>query len=63
MDKWTTADIAAYLDVKPATIHAYRSRGQMPPPDGMLGRTPWWYAATIHTWRPREPAHTVDIGS
>lgn len=51
-DRWTTADVAAYLDVKESTVRGYAARGQMPAPDGRLGRTPWWRPATIKTWRP-----------
>lgn len=44
--------IAAELGLARSTIHAYRSRRQMPDPDGVIGRTPWWWASTIIAWRP-----------
>lgn len=49
-EQWTTAEVAAYLGVSVGTVRAYSSRGQMPPPDGRLGRTPWWWAETIRVW-------------
>jgi len=50
MDQLTVTDIAALLGIKPATWRAYVSRGQAPPPDGHLGRTPWWRRLTIAAW-------------
>ena len=49
---WTMAEVAAYLDVVEGTVRGYLARGQMPEPDGRLGRTPWWYPETIRSWRP-----------
>lgn len=46
----TMPDIAQMLGVKQVTIRVYLHRGQMPPPDGRLGRTPWWERETIETW-------------
>lgn len=42
---WTTSDVAAYLDVRVATVSNYRKHGRMPEPDQTVGRT--------HMWRPR----------
>lgn len=50
---WTVEDVARYLQVGQATVSAYLSRGRMPAPDGQIGRTRWWYASTIRSWRPR----------
>jgi len=50
-EQWTVADVAAHLNVAPSTVRAYAARGQMPAPDGRLGRTPWWWPDTIKTWR------------
>jgi hypothetical protein len=47
----TIGDVARLLDVKPSTVRAYKTRGQMPAPDGRLGRTPWWRTETITAWR------------
>ncbi len=49
-EQWTTAEVAAHLGVSVGTVRAYSSRGQMPAPDGRLGRTPWWWAETIRAW-------------
>jgi len=51
-DPMTIRDVARYTDRKESTIRAYLSRGQMPPPDGRTGRTPWWHPETIRAWRP-----------
>lgn len=50
-EQWTTRDVAAYLGRKESTIRAYHARGQMPQPDGRVGRTPWWKPETIRNWR------------
>ncbi len=47
---WTTSDVAAYLELKVATVSAYRTRGQMPQPDMTVGRTHVWRPATIIEW-------------
>ena len=52
--QWSVAEVATYLGVRPSTVTAYRSRGQMPQPDGRVGRSPWWRPATIRAWRPKE---------
>ena len=49
--QWSVADVAAYLGVKPTTVTAYLARGQMPPADGYVGRSPWWKPETIKAWR------------
>jgi len=53
MALWSVAEVAAYLGVLPGTVPAYASRGQMPQPDGYVGRSPWWRPETIRTWRPQ----------
>ena len=58
-ERWDVATTAAYLVVQPKTVTGYSARGEMPEPDGHLGRTPWWHPATIQVWaaaRPRSPA-------
>lgn len=57
-DQWSVADVAAHLGVRPKTVTGYLAKGQMPRPDGRLGRTPWWWSGTIVAWakdRPRTP--------
>lgn len=51
----TIEDVAAALEVKPSTISGYRSRGLMPEPDGQLGKTVWWWEATIVAWLDERP--------
>lgn len=46
----TTEDVAAALNVAPATIRAYNARGQMPAPTGRIGRTPYWHPDDIEPW-------------
>lgn len=48
---WTIAAVAEHLKVTTSTVRSYAARGQMPPPDGRIGRTPWWNAETIRAWR------------
>lgn len=51
----TIADVSARLGIKAHTWTAYVARGEAPPPDGRLGRTPWWYPATIDAWEKARP--------
>lgn len=48
-----SAGVARLLGVSPATIRAYRSRGQagFPEPDVIVGDTPGWLPATIERWQ------------
>jgi len=52
---WTTAEVAAYLGVRPATVSTYRMRGQMPQPNRKLGRTQLWRPQTIIEWHRSRP--------
>lgn len=62
VEQWSVADVASYLGVTRSTVTAYKARaGQMPEPDGFVGRTPWWHPATIRAWRP-EPARDGRVG-
>jgi hypothetical protein len=56
-DWWVTSDVAAYLDVTPATVASYRHREQMPAPDRVFGRTPVWRPARIIEWHEQRPGH------
>ena len=50
----TAADVARTLDIKPSTWRAYVARSQAPAADGQIdGRTPYWRASTIESWRSR----------
>ncbi len=48
--QWTAPQVAEHWGVTPATVRAYAARGQMPPPDGRIGRSDWWLPATIQAW-------------
>jgi hypothetical protein len=47
---WSVEMIATATGTAPATIRAYNSRGQMPPPTGHIGRSPYWAAHVIGPW-------------
>jgi hypothetical protein len=57
-DWWTMEDIAAFLQVKIASVRRYRARprdrGGLPPDDRMFGRTPVWKPQTITRWHENE---------
>ena len=50
MRQLSVADVAEMRGVKPRTITAYLARGQMPAPDGRVGRSPWWWESTVRDW-------------
>lgn len=55
-------DVAEAWDVQPGTVRAYAARGQMPTPDGRVGRSPWWHRTTITGWpRPGTGARRADV--
>lgn len=56
-DYLDSAAIAARLGIKPTSVHRMRSRGDLPEPDRMVGRTPTWRAATIDAWQASRPGH------
>jgi len=49
------ADVARLAGVTPATITAYLSRRQMPPPVARLGHTPVWSRPVIAEWLATRP--------
>lgn len=49
------AAVAARCGFKAANIDTYQRRGSMPPPDGVLGRSPWWWSSTIERWIAERP--------
>ena len=58
MDGYLTSDqLAARLGIKRPSIHRYRVRGDIPPPDEYVGRTPLWAVASIETWEQARPGH------
>ena len=46
----TTAEVASKIGVTRSTVAAYASRGQMPAPVVVYGRTPLWKTVTISRW-------------
>jgi hypothetical protein len=70
----TTADLAALLGVKPATIRHYRADSRpggryadhpFPDPDGHLGITPYWNPERdqeIRAWAAERPGQGVGGG-
>lgn len=61
-----TAAVAERLGVTRDTVRRYRvadrDRYGFPPPDGYLGRTPWWYVATIDRWVKARPGQGAGAG-
>lgn len=54
---WAVDDAAAFLGVKPTTVHSYRRRGgTFPEPDGYVGTTPWWKPERVIAWRDARPS-------
>lgn len=49
--------LADLLRIKRTSIHRYRARGDIPPPDETVGRTPLWAQATIDKWLAGRPGH------
>lgn len=49
------ASAAAHLGIAVGTWTSLRSRGYGPDPDGRLGRSPYWYAATLDDWKTTRP--------
>ena len=55
-DQWTMVEVAAHLGVTYDSVRRYRARDEnFPPPDGKLGRTPWWRPDTIKAWQAARP--------
>jgi hypothetical protein len=42
--------LAHLLGEKPAQLYLWRHRGHLPPADGIVGQSPWWYHQTIARW-------------
>lgn len=43
-------EVADLAGIKAHSIDAYQKRGVMPPPDGRLGRSPYWLESTVRRW-------------
>lgn len=57
------AAVAERIDVRAVTVRGYLRTGHIPPPDGRLGRSPWWWETTIEEWEATRPGQgaRVDI--
>lgn len=47
--------VAELLGIKVGTLDTFKLRGIVPPPDGKLGRSPWWRRSTIEAWDAARP--------
>ncbi|MGX4657119.1 helix-turn-helix transcriptional regulator [Micromonospora sp. SCSIO 07396] len=56
-DYLDSAELAARLGIQTASVHRMRSRGDLPEPDRMIGRSPAWRPATIDAWQASRPGH------
>jgi predicted DNA-binding transcriptional regulator AlpA len=56
------AEAAALAGLTLDTFDSYRSRGTLPGPDQMVGRTPLWDAATIGRWLADRPGRGAGGG-
>lgn len=45
------AALAARLGITPASVTRAVNRGSLPPPDGHVGDSPWWWSTTIDAWQ------------
>lgn len=44
------AAVAARYGIKPASVTREVKRGSLPPPDGRIGGSPWWWSSTLEEW-------------
>lgn len=54
---YTSQQLADLLGIKRASIHRYRTRGDIPDPDETVGRTPLWSKPRIDKWLAERPGH------
>lgn len=50
-----TVAIAAMMGIKSRSVTQYVANRKAPEPDGYIGRSPWWYEATVTTWIESRP--------
>lgn len=43
--------VAARLGVKVDTVWKWRQRARLPPEDGRVSGSPWWWPESIDEWR------------
>lgn len=56
-DYLDSAALADRLGIKVRSIHRMRSRGDLPDPDRVIGRSPAWRPSTIDRWQASRPGH------
>lgn len=54
-EQLSIAEVAARIGVTVGTAQTYRAQKRLPDPDGLIGRTPWWWATTIDVWQANRP--------
>lgn len=61
-EQLAAADVAARLGISAESWRSYVSTGYGPPPDGRLGRTPWWKPETVDAWNASRPGQGAGGG-
>lgn len=46
----TSQDMAGAAGITVESFYEFRRRGQVPVPDGRVGRTPYWHRRTLEKW-------------
>lgn len=57
----TTTEAAKLVGIQPASLRKYLADGRIHV-DGYLGRTPYWYPATLEAWKANRPGQGVGGG-
>ena len=61
-----TAAVAERLGISAASVRRYmmadRAQYGFPPPDGHIGRSPWWWSTTIDKWGKQRPGKGAGAG-
>jgi predicted DNA-binding transcriptional regulator AlpA len=47
----TTEQVARRIGIATSSLRTYRTRGRFIPPDGMLGKTPYWSSVRVDEWQ------------
>lgn len=54
-------EVAGLAGLAESSVRTYRTRGQVPPPDAMIGSTPGWMVSTIQPWAEALPGQGARI--
>ena len=54
-DMLTLQDFADDLGVEYHTLVVYKTKGKLPPPDAVVGRSPLWARATVTKYKASRP--------